>query len=227
MLATPPPNGQAQIGTRSLPSINGRSLGRELEQSPVPAQPNTGSPPIESVQGHVKTSIAPHKRSKTTTKPVLHVAGPPKGTMELMSAPTHSSPETPVTSTGSAQSASPSKTLPPAWAATLEKALAEDALAAITKVCSLPETIRKKSIPPHLRNKTGDVAEVARLQVSSAKSSASLNPNAKVYEALVKQEDNMKDDALPWEVVTADPETEYTKHVSINNAILSNCTKLS
>jgi hypothetical protein len=147
--------------------------------------------------------------------------------MELMSAPTHSSPETPVTSTGSAQSASPSKTLPPAWAATLEKALAEDALAAITKVCSLPETIRKKSIPPHLRNKTGDVAEVARLQVSSAKSSASLNPNAKVYEALVKQEDNMKDDALPWEVVTADPETEYTKHVSINNAILSNCTKLS
>jgi hypothetical protein len=156
--------------------------------------------------------------------------------MELMSAP-YRRPETPMISRASTKSVSPSKSLPPAWAASLEKALAEDgrklnALAAATTTTTLgtpprPEKVRKKSIPPHLRNKINDEGKVCPSISFTQCSELKLNPNAKMYETLVKREDVINDEALAWEMASADPSTEHAKHVGISNTMLPILTNIS
>jgi hypothetical protein len=158
--------------------------------------------------------------------------------MEMMPAPNHRRPGTPAVSKASVESVSTAKSIAPAWAASLEKAIAEDdikhnALAATTTTATTqilphPELVRKKSIPPHLRSKVGNEGEVGRSKVDSAQSLlVNLNPNAEVYEALVRKGDNIEDEALAWEVATAETGTEHAQDVSSSNATLPLPTYIS
>lgn len=219
--------GQALSESASSPSTKESSLGRGLGQWPAPAARSTGfprdfvqdvkptSPSLESV-----TVLKSRKYPSISTKPTPRIDGPPKGTMELMPAPNYRRPETPV-SRAPGKSASPTKSLSSVWAS-LEKAIAEDerkldvsvVTATGSKISSRPESVRKKSIPPHLRSKSGEGKTIP--PISSAQSfNPSLNPRAKAY------------DVMAWEMVSADSGIEHAKHVSISNCILPTFTKVS
>ncbi|KAI4617390.1 hypothetical protein J4E80_005593 [Alternaria sp. BMP 0032] len=197
-------------------STSGQSLGLGIGAWPAPAPRSTGyprdlvrgsgspSPPADPVSDNVQIS----RPKLAASKPVARVAGPPKGTMELMSAPYLRRPETPVASKASTRSVSPVKSQLSAWELTMEKALAEAAPAATANVSTRPETSRKKSIPPHLRGKPDETIKTAHQKSVTV----SLNPNAKVYEASAEQEEMVEkeqgmveDKILAWQVVMEDP----------------------
>jgi hypothetical protein len=75
----------------------------------------------------------------------------------MESLPSYRRPRTPVTSTASTKTVSPTKSVP-AWAAPLEKALAEDT----AKVQAPPDISKKTSVPPHLRINENIIAEEDR-----------------------------------------------------------------
>jgi len=209
-------------------SANGSSLGRGIGQWPAPAARGTGlprdemqsagpaSPPANAFKKQVQTS----RPKLFATKPVTRVAGPPKGTMESMFVPNSRRPENPVPTQASTSSVSPTKSQAPDWAATIEKAIQEDArqdtLTTITK-SPRPEGIRKKSIPPHLRAKTDDLVQ-AHKQLSSL----DLNPNAKVFEAPVKvveEQYNTTSEALAWKVAMSETGIDHVEEVSTNTSM--------
>jgi hypothetical protein len=213
----------------SSPSVNGSSLGHGIGEWPAPAprstgyprdlMQNTSSPPMDPVGEHLQTSRPAYSQALPTLKQIARVSGPPKGTMERMSVPVRRRPERPVASKASTSSTSSStKSKSSAWVVTMEKALTQEALVATAKD-SRPETGRKMSIPPHLRNMTDNL-----VQVRPDLSGANLNPNAKVYKASVKREDNIMSEAYAWEVATSDPGIEHAKHVSIKVSVHSNTT---
>ncbi|KAI4690898.1 uncharacterized protein J4E88_002371 [Alternaria novae-zelandiae] len=183
---------------RATTSTSGKSLGLGIGAWPAPAPRSTGyprdlvqssgppSPPADPVKENVQIS----RPKLAATKPVARVAGPPKGTMELMSAPYHRRPETPVASKASTRSVSPVKSQLSAWELKMEKALAETAPAATANVSTRPDTSRKKSVPPHLRGKSEETIRAAHQKPVTL----SLNPNAKVYEVPAKQEETVQDD---------------------------------
>jgi hypothetical protein len=236
--------GQVQSETASTPSTSGCALGRGLGDWPAPAPRSTGysrafmqdiepasPPPLEPVI----SLETPHKQSSTTKKPIARIIGPPRGTMELLPVPTYRGPETPTASRASMESVSPSKSTTPAWAASLEKALAEDnrklnALATATSstTSQIPprsKTARKKSIPPHLRRKGGDGGKASLLVSSAEPSELILNPNAKVFKGLVMRGDS--DEALALTMAIAEPGVEHAKHVSLRKDTLSVPTNMS
>lgn len=221
MLAT------TQLGASSS-SVNGSSLGRGIGQWPAPAARSTGfprdviqsaspaSPPANAVKEHVQTS----RPKLSAIKPGTRVAGPLKGTMESMFVPHSRRPENPVKPKASTSSASPTQSQPPDWAVAIEKAMQEgagqDTLTASTK-SPRPESIRKKSIPPHLRTKTDDLVQ-AHKQLSSL----DLNPNAKVFEAPVKvveEQDNATSEALAWKVAMSETGIDHVEEVSLNTSM--------
>ncbi|CAN9270907.1 unnamed protein product [Alternaria sp. RS040] len=121
--------------------------------------------------------------------------------MELMPAPNYRRPEVPVSSTR--KSASPTKSLSSGWKVSIEKAITEDErkldVLVDTTTTSRPESVRKKSIPPHLRSKSGEGKTIP--PISSAQSfNPSLNPRAKAYEVMA------------WEMASADSGIEHAKH---------------
>ncbi|KAL1796288.1 hypothetical protein ACET3X_004828 [Alternaria dauci] len=215
--------GQALSETASLPSTNQSSLGHGLGQWPASAARSTGYPkdfvqdpkPTSPPSKPIKVLSSTHKHISTSTKPTTSVAGTPKGTMELMPAPNYHRPET----KASGDPTSSSKSSSPDWMAFMDKAIAEDdrkldVLAPITtssNITARPESVRKKSIPPHLRNKTGDEGTTMPLISSAQNSKPSQNPEAKAYEALLKGGDTVKDEAMARETVSADPGNEHTK----------------
>jgi hypothetical protein len=213
-------------------SLNGSSLGHGIGEWPAPAPRSTGHPrdlmhntippPVDPVGEHLQTARPANIQPLPTLKEVARVSGPPKGTMELMSVPVCRRPERPVASKAlTSSTSSPTKSKSSAWAVTMEKALAQDALAATAKD-SRPEPRHNMSIPPHLRNLTDNP-----VQVRPHLSGANLNPDAKVYKALVKREDNIMSEAYAWEAATSDPGTEHAKHVSIKVSLHSNATNNS
>ncbi|KAI4703082.1 hypothetical protein J4E81_001959 [Alternaria sp. BMP 2799] len=179
-------------------STNGKSLGLGIGAWPAPAPRSTGyprdlvrgsgspSPPADPVSENVQIS----RPKLDATKPVARVAGPPKGTMELMSVPYQRRPETSVQSKASTRSGSPVKSQLSAWELRMEKAMAEDAPATTAKASTRPQASRKKSIPPHLRSKPDEIIKAAHQKPVTL----SLNPNAKVYEVAAKQEETVQDD---------------------------------
>ncbi|KAI4929319.1 uncharacterized protein J4E92_004983 [Alternaria infectoria] len=211
-------------------STNGKSLGLGIGAWPAPAPRSTGyprdlvrgsgspSPPAEPVKENVQIS----RPKLAVTKPVARVAGPPKGTMELMSAPYHRRPETPVASKASTRSVSPVKSQLSAWELRMEKAMTEDAPAAAAKASTRPEASRKKSIPPHLRTKTDDLVQ-AHKQLSSL----DLNPNAKVFEAPVKvveEQDNATSEALAWKVAMSETGIDHAEQgLRVQQELLDAC----
>ncbi|KAI4670478.1 uncharacterized protein J4E79_000760 [Alternaria viburni] len=226
MLAT------TQLGASSS-SVNGSSLGRGIGQWPAPAARSTGfprdviqsaspaSPPANAVKEHVQTS----RPKLSAIKPATRVAGPPKGTMESMFVSHSRRPENPVKPKASTSSASPTQSQPPDWAVAIEKAMQEgagqDTLTASTK-SPRPESIRKKSIPPHLRTKTDDLVQ-AHKQLSSL----DLNPNAKVFEAPVKVVDeqvNAKSEALAWKVAMSETGIDHVEEgLRVQQDLLNAC----
>jgi hypothetical protein len=134
-----------------------------------------------------------------------------------MPKPNYRRPQTPVPLTVSVLSGSPDKSVP-AWAAPLEKALAEDIhkasvesakSATTTGVQARPETTRKISVPPHLRSKVDSDGMATETQ------GPRLNPAAKIYERdnqdnarahtaekLVGEEVRLEDEALAWTMAT-------------------------
>jgi hypothetical protein len=150
----------------------------------------------------------------------VHIAAPvTKGPMETlaMPKPNYRRPQTPVPLTVSVLSGSPDKSVP-AWAAPLEKALAEDIRkasaesaksATTTGVQARPETTRKISVPPHLRSKVDSDGMATETQ------GPRLNPAAKIYERdnqdnarahtaekLVGEEVRLEEEALAWTMAT-------------------------
>ncbi|KAI4911930.1 hypothetical protein J4E90_006748 [Alternaria incomplexa] len=226
MLAT------TQLGASSS-SVNGSSLGRGIGQWPAPAARSTGfprdviqsaspaSPPANAVKEHVQTS----RPKLSAIKPGTRVAGPLKGTMESMFVPHSRRPENPVKPKASTSSASPTQSQPPDWAVAIEKAMQEgagqDTLTASTK-SPRPESIRKKSIPPHLRTKTDDLVQ-AHKQLSSL----DLNPNAKVFEAPVKvveEQDNATSEALAWKVAMSETGIDHVEEgLRVQQDLLNAC----
>ncbi|KAH6878274.1 hypothetical protein BKA58DRAFT_92390 [Alternaria rosae] len=216
---------QQQSQMPSSPSISGNLLGRGIGEWPAAAPRSTGYPrnlvqssvtpssPASPVKEHVQIS----RPKLAATKPIARVAGPPKGTMESMFVPHSRLPETPVPSRASTSSASPAKSQPPAWAAAIEESIQEDARkdasAASTK-SPRPESIRKKSIPPHLRAKTDATIKSTHLESILV----SLNPNAKVCETPVKQEETVQDEVdiledniVAWQVAMEIPGIQNSK----------------
>ncbi|RYN39655.1 hypothetical protein AA0112_g3618 [Alternaria arborescens] len=202
--------GQALSEIPLSPSTKGSSLGRGLGQWPTPAARSTGyprdfmqdvkptSPSLESITV-LETS---RKHPPISAEPTTRVAGPPKGTMELMPAPNYRRPEILVSSTG--KSASPTKSLSSGWKAPIEKAIAEDErkldVSVDTTTTSRPGSVHKISIPPHLRNKFGDEDKTVPLISSVQSFDPSLNPSAKAYEVMA------------WEMASADSGIEHARH---------------
>ncbi|KAI4653649.1 hypothetical protein J4E93_001416 [Alternaria ventricosa] len=214
-----PPNGSSLgrgIGQWPAPAARSTSLPRDVIQSAGPA-----SPPADAVKEQVQTS----RPRLAATKPVARVTGPPKGTMESMFVPYTRRPEIPAISKASTNSVSPTKSQPPDWAAAIEKAIQEgarqDTLTASTK-SPRPESIRKKSIPPHLRTKTDDLVQ-AHKQLSSL----DLNPNAKVFEAPVKVvqgQDNATSEALAWKVAMSETGIDHAEQgLRVQQELLDAC----
>jgi hypothetical protein len=166
-----------------------------------------------------------------------------KGTMETlaMPKPNYRRPQTPVPSTASVLSGSPDKSVP-AWAAPLEKALAEDIhkasvesakSATTTGVQARPETTRKISVPPHLRSKVDSDGMATETQ------GPRLNPAAKIYERdnqdnarahtaekLVGEEVRLEDEALAWTMATMELGVDNVKQgMQLQTQMLSAYTK--
>lgn len=217
--------GQALSEVPLSPSTKGSSLGRGLGQWPAPAARSTGyprdfmhdvkptSPSLESITV-LETS---RKHPSISTEPTTRVAGPPKGTIELMPAPNYHRPEIPVSSTR--KSASPTKSLSSGWKASIEKAIAEDErkldVLADTTTTSRPGSVRKISIPPHLRNKFGDEDKTVPLISSVQSFNPSLNSRAIAYEIMT------------WRMDTADSGIAHAEQVRNSITMLSILTKVS
>jgi hypothetical protein len=178
---------------------------------------------------HTNTDIALGSPSNepapiTMKKSTVRIAAPvTKGTMETlaMPKPSYRRSQTPVASTASVLSSSPDKSVP-AWAAPLEKALAEDIRkasaesaksATTTGMQVRPEATRKISIPPHLRSKVDSDGVADQMQ------GPRLNPTAKIYESSnghqdlaraimaekpVGEKGKLDDEALAWTVATTE-----------------------
>jgi len=218
-------------------STSGKFLGLGIGAWPAPAPRSTGyprdlvqssgslSPPADPVKEQVQMS----RPKLSATKPIARVAGPPKGTMELMSVPYQRRPETSVQSKASTRSASPVKIQLSAWELRMEKAMAEDAPATTAKASTRPKASRKKSIPPHLRSKPDEIIKAAHEKAVIV----SLNPNAKVYEVPAVQEEvvekevgMVEDKILAWQVVMEDPGIQDPRDVSLRITILPTCTNM-
>jgi hypothetical protein len=147
----------------------------------------------------------------------------------------------PVASTILEKSVSPAKSAVPAWAAPLEKALAED-IRKESVQCDMTmefplrtDTTRKASVPPHMRNK-GILADVVSASQCNSTQGPGLDTAAKVHEshfspsrknvligtsralafkALVNEEDKLNDEALAWKIATADLGARNVKQVSV------------
>ncbi|KAG9189780.1 hypothetical protein G6011_06648 [Alternaria panax] len=219
ILATPQLGGQGQ-------AQGGSALGRGLGEWPAPPPRCTGYP--RAFMADVDSAVPPlepvpaletsYRQSATSIKSTACITGTPKGTMELLPALNYRRPETLATSKTSTKSVVSSKSLLPAWASSLEKAIAEDdgkldSSAATTtttsKVSFGLDTVRNKSVPPHLRGNDGD-GDKARPELSSMQTpSLNLNANAKVYEGLVMRGDS--DKALALAMATAELGAEHAE----------------
>jgi len=218
-------------------STSGKSLGLGIGAWPAPAPRSTGyprdlvqssgslSPPADPVKEQVQMP----RPKLFATKPIARVAGPPKGTMELMSVPYQRRPETSVQSKASTRSASPVKSQLSAWELRMEKAMAEDAPATTAKASTRPEASCQKSIPPHLRSKPDETIRAAHQKPVTV----SLNPNAKVYEAPAEQEEVVEKDVgivedkiLAWQVVMEDTGIQDPRDVSLGKTILLTFTNM-
>ena len=228
---------QQHIQLPASMSTSGKSLGLGIGAWPAPAPRSTGyprdlvrgsgspSPPADPVSENVQIS----RPKLAATKPVARVAGPPKGTMELMSKPYQRRPETSVQSKASTRSGSPVKSQLSAWELRMEKAMAEDAPATTAKASTRPQASRKKSIPPHLRSKPDEIIKAAHQKPVTL----SLNPNAKVYEVAAKQEETVQDDVdiledsiVALQVAMDIPGIQNSKDVSLMQALLSICVNI-
>jgi hypothetical protein len=183
------------LGGWPAPVLRASGCPRDLVQKPTPA-PSTSSldadfdtakPPYEN--------ISPRPKSQTTCPTAAT-----KGTMEdLRIVPSaYVRAQSPIAVMKAVESASPTMTELPSWAAPLEKALREESKAKT-------EPIKKPtvSVPAHLR-KTSVRASVSTVLQPSPSGHLQLNPSAQAYEpgigmttaAVSKQEMNMKDEAL-------------------------------
>ena len=190
--------------------------------------------------GHANTCVVPSSPSGEPTPITLKNSTiritPPvtKGTIEIlaMPEPNYRRHQTPIASTPSTLSTSSDKSVP-AWAAPLEKALAEDirkASAESTKTDKTanglvrPEATRKNSVPPHLRQ-------------SSQSQGPRLDPAAQTYQWIPKNQDTpraiaaeklvgdevkLEDEAVAWKIATIDLGVEDVKQgLSLQAQMLS------
>ena len=120
------------------------------------------------------------------------------------------------------RSASPFKSAVPAWAAPLEKAMAEDELKKVTAVsCSATVKADSKNdgkglTPPHLRNTSRLSNGVSRAPLCTSQvANPGASSTATDYATLAQRNDFVRDENLAWTLATTGLGIEDAKDVSI------------
>ncbi|KAJ4374193.1 hypothetical protein N0V83_002934 [Neocucurbitaria cava] len=215
-------------GLASVFRASGRARELESDFSPSPSTCSFGS----SADFMTSPYDASSKLVTSSTAPPATAA---KGTMENFPFTAYNSPSS-LASNDSRKIVSRSKSARPAWAAPLDKLLAEEIRAAPTiptKLPTQPVKAASGSVPPHLRK--------SRWATDGTKGS-SLDPAAKTYKPSMSQhgktplspiketlnteshdqEEGKRDDwALAWEMATTDLDLDDAKGLELQATLLS------
>jgi hypothetical protein len=146
----------------------------------------------------------------TLKKSTVRIGPVTKGTMETLVMPksNYCRPQTPIALPPSTLSISPDKIGVPAWAAPLEKALAED--------------IRRASAESNKTDTTAGPRLNAAAKIYDASRSHQDAPRAIAAEKLVNEEVKHEDEALAWKIATTELGVEDVKQgLSLQAQILS------
>ncbi|KAF1941557.1 hypothetical protein EJ02DRAFT_455075 [Clathrospora elynae] len=203
-------------GYSSSPFVSGAAPVRSLGAWPAPAPRATGfprdlvcsvsppKPPMSATGSSASDPGSPCEKPTPARGSTVSIAAPSKATIESLelSLPAAYRPQTSAAPTVSTKNTvSPAKGAVPAWAAPLEKALAEELLkapATAMKASVRPVPSPKVSVLPHMRTKGSSTGGLSDLQSNGTDDLR----QAIFAERLVNADDGLQDEGLAWNMAT-------------------------